>query len=195
MLSTMRWSARRAFSLVEILVAVVIMAVVAAVVIPTFGGQIRRADANRIGDDGSAIRAGVMQFISDVGQYPSSLGQLTTKIVAGTSTGAIYGVFGQNEKDRWRGPYVNKDASAILQTGYGLTFDNTLSVDSLSTSGLAEAAANQRFLTLCLAIDSLSAAKVDSLYDDGNLSTGLLRWTVNKAGSTDTLKFLLTAIQ
>ena len=83
----------------------------------------------------------------------------------------------------------------MLSTGYGLAFDSLLYVDTLGTSGLSEAVTtNPRFLTLCLAIDSSSALAIDTQFDDGNLQTGLYRWTVNTATS-DTLKFLLVPIQ
>jgi prepilin-type N-terminal cleavage/methylation domain-containing protein len=189
-------SAPGGFTLAEVLIALVLIAALAAVVVPTIGSQMGRADPGRLARDASAIRGAVNQFASDVGQYPGSVTQLVTKIVDGVSAGPIYGVYGVSERDRWKGPYLTKDATAVLQTGFERNFDPTLRVDTLGISGLSETVTtNPRYLTLCVAIDSASALVVDKQYDDGVLTTGTFRWTVNTASANDTLKFLLVPIQ
>jgi prepilin-type N-terminal cleavage/methylation domain-containing protein len=187
---------RRGFTLAEALITIALIAAVAAVVIPTIAGQLAKADPQRVGNDAYAIRGAAEQFLNDVGQYPGNITHLTTRIVSGTSAGPIYGVYGVSERDRWKGPYLTKDATAVLQTGFNLPFNTLFNVDTLGASGLSEATAtNPRFLTLCFAIDSLNALKIDAMFDDNDLTTGLFRWTVNVAGVTDTLKFLMLPIQ
>jgi prepilin-type N-terminal cleavage/methylation domain-containing protein len=188
---------RLGFTMAEILVALAIVAMVAAVVIPTFTAQLGKADPQRVGNDAFSIRGAVEQFVNDVGQYPSNINQLTTRMTANNASwvSAIYGQYSVGERDKWRGPYLTKDASAVLSTGFDATFNTVLNVDSLGTSGLAEASSNTRFLTLCLALDSAGAARIDAMFDDSNLSTGLFRWTLGTASTSDTLKFLLVPIQ
>jgi prepilin-type N-terminal cleavage/methylation domain-containing protein len=188
---------KRGFTLAEILVTIAIVAVVVAVVVPTITGQLAKADPQRVGRDAFSIRTGVEQFVNDVGQYPSNVNQLVVRVIANNaaSVGAIYGQFSIAERDKWKGPYLAKDAAALLKTGFDSSFNTLFNVDSLSTSGLAEAGANQRFLTLCMALDSASAVKVDAMFDDNNLSTGNFRWTLGTGSTSDSLKFLLLPIQ
>ena len=187
----------RGFTLAEVVVTIALIAVVVAVVVPTITGQLAKADPQRVGNDAMAIRSGVEQFVNDVGQYPSNVNQLVVRVVANNagSVGAIYGQYSVAERDKWRGPYLTKDANAVLKTGFDSTFNTVFNVDSLSTSGLAEVIGNQRFLTLCMALDSASATKVDAMFDDNDLSTGNFRWTLGTVSASDSLKFLLLPIQ
>ena len=77
---------RSGFSLGEILVAVAIMAVVAAVVIPSIGGQLNKGDTARVSSDLISIRSGVEQFLADVRRYPSTMSHLQTKPLALTAS-------------------------------------------------------------------------------------------------------------
>jgi prepilin-type N-terminal cleavage/methylation domain-containing protein len=186
---------RRGFSLGEILVAVMIVAVVAAVVIPTVASQVQKADPQSVGNTALAVRGAVEQFLSDVRRYPLSFSQLTKAPAAGT-IGLVGGNYATTEILRWAGPYLQKDSIAALGTASGLSFDPNFKVDTLGVTGLSETTAtNPVYLTLCIAMDSLSALAVDRMFDDGDLTTGAFRWTVNTAGTTDTLKFLVVPIQ
>src|SRR5438477_12725105 len=74
-----RRSKKRGFSLGEILVAVAIIAVVAAVVIPSIGGQLSKGDTSRVTSDLTNVSAGIQQFLADVRRYPSAMVQLQTR--------------------------------------------------------------------------------------------------------------------
>jgi prepilin-type N-terminal cleavage/methylation domain-containing protein len=191
---------KAAFTLAEVLVALAIVAGVAAIVLPTIMSQLSRSDPARVAGDASNIKSAVEQFINDVGQYPKRVTHLTRSLATNPlasprDSGAIYGPYSVSEGQRWKGPYLTRTGSSVLATGYNLAFDSLLYVDTLGTSGLSEVVAtNPRFLTLCLAIDSSSALAIDTQFDDGNLQTGLFRWTVNTITS-DTLKYLVVPIQ
>jgi prepilin-type N-terminal cleavage/methylation domain-containing protein len=185
----------KGFTLPEVLATLAIIAVLAAVVIPTIAGQIQKADPQRLGNDAMALRGGIEQFLADSRRYPSSFGNLTTLITT-AQTGLIGGNFSNTEVRRWAGPYIQKDATAALETGWGIQFDPNFKVDTLGVTGLSEATAtNPRYLTLCAATDSTRALAVDQMFDDGVLTTGIFRWTANVAGATDTVKFLVLPIQ
>jgi general secretion pathway protein G len=82
---------KRGFSLAEILVAIAIIAVVGAIVIPSIGGQLRSGDESRVQQDLTTLRTGAEQFLADVRRYPNSVGQLVVK-PATTESGLTGGV-------------------------------------------------------------------------------------------------------
>ena len=75
---------RRGFSLIEVIVAVAIMAVLAGAIAPVVINQIQQARLKRIASDLQAIYEGAMGkpqenyfgFVGDVGALPDSVGQL-----------------------------------------------------------------------------------------------------------------------
>src|SRR5689334_195618 len=106
---TFKYNSRRrsGFTLPEILVSISLVAILAAVVVPTITSQVRKGDPNRIGNDFLAIRGAVEQFLSDVRRYPASIGQLAHPIKttqAGLAS-TMVGNFAASDSTKWRGPY------------------------------------------------------------------------------------------
>lgn len=183
------------FSLPEILVAIAIMAVVAAVVIPSIGGQLRSGDDSRIQQDLTNMRAGIEQFMGDVRRYPRSIGQLTNIPTATTHSGLVGGAYTAGQVGRWRGPYITKDSGFATATGYDATITSTFDTLSLSNTGLTFAASGIRYLRVFMVgFDSTNALRLDQRMDDGVLTTGQLRWTVGTA-TADTLYYLALPVQ
>jgi type II secretory pathway pseudopilin PulG len=184
-----------------VIVTITLIAVLASVVVPTIVSQVKKGDPARIGNDFMAVRGAVEQFLSDVRKYPASVGQLTSVI---TTTQAplpstSLATYGSAEVQRWRGPYLSKDGTAALSTGFGLSMASTFDVDTLAVSGAANTAGGQRYMVLSVPMkvgttvvnDSLSALELDRQFDDGVLATGSIRYRI---GTVDTLKFLLMPI-
>jgi prepilin-type N-terminal cleavage/methylation domain-containing protein len=181
------------FTLAEILIALALIAVLAAVLLPAVAGQIMKGDAGRTMQDLNAIRAGIDQFLADVHRYPMKYRQLSTKIASGDKdvNGTLYpaGLLA-----KWSGPYVTKDLNenSVLPTGFGATIQDSL-VKVANTNGVF-------YVTVRIAgIDSAGFARLD-LEVDGPSSTfsvasttGVLRWLTTVSG--DTTKFLATPIQ
>src|SRR3954468_24092861 len=115
---------KRGFSLGEILVAVAIMAVIAAVVIPAIGGQLNKGDVGRVSGDLTSIQSAVQQFLADGRRYPSAMASLQTKpTVSASDTGANgSGQYTATQIARWRGPYMTKDFSTSAVTGFNGNF-------------------------------------------------------------------------
>jgi len=148
-----------------------------------------------------AMRGAVEQFISDVRKYPGSIAQITAVITTSQTplTTTSLATYGSAEVQRWRGPYLSKDGTAALATGFGLSMNNNFDVDTLAVSGAASSAGGQRYMVVSVPMkvggattnDSLSALAIDRQFDDGVLLTGSIRYRI---GVVDTLKFLLTPI-
>jgi type II secretory pathway pseudopilin PulG len=185
---------RTAFSLGEVIVALAIIAVVSAVLLPTIVGQINKADPQQVVQGALAVRGAVEQFHGDVRRYPLDFSDLISRPVDG-DVGLTGGKYAAPERLRWAGPYLQKDAAAAVKTGYDLSFDPTFRVVNVGPIGLSNVVTDPPFLTLCLAADSVKALAIDQMLDDGVLSTGIVRWTQNVAGATDTLKYFVAPIQ
>jgi prepilin-type N-terminal cleavage/methylation domain-containing protein len=193
--------ARKGFTLPEVIVTITLIAVLASVVVPTIVSQVKKGDPSRTGQDFLAIRGAVEQFLADVRKYPGSVAQITAIITTAQNplTTTSIAPYGAAEIQRWRGPYLTKDGTAALNTGFGLTLNSNFDVDTLAVSGAASTAGGQRYMVVsvpmkvgaAIANDSLSALEIDRQFDDGVLLTGSIRY---RTGTTDTLKFLLMPI-
>jgi prepilin-type N-terminal cleavage/methylation domain-containing protein len=190
---------KRGFSLGEILVAVAITAVIAAVVIPAIGGQLNKGDVGRVSGDLTSIQNAVQQFLADVRRYPSAMSSLQTKPAAATAsdTGANNsGTYTATQVARWRGPYMTKDFSTTGVTGFNGNFITLFKVCGVTTGGVLSCAANpagQRYLTVLLpGLSSIEMAQIDSSMDDGVATTGMVLTTTS---GVDTLRFLMLPIQ
>jgi prepilin-type N-terminal cleavage/methylation domain-containing protein len=183
------------FTLPEVLVSITLVGLLAAVVIPTIAGQVKKGDSSHVGDDMLAIRGGVEQFLSDVRKYPNTIGELTSLIktsgtvpLTGTAT-----AFLSSDSVRWRGPYVNKDSAAATATGFGLTIGGMFETDTLAASGFTSTASGQRYVVATISgMDSASWALIDQQFDDGVALTGTIRYS---SSGTPKMKFLIIPIQ
>ena len=197
---------RDGFTLGEVLITVTIIAVLAAVVVPSVATQATRGDLGRVTSDLVTVRTGIEQYIADVRRYPRSVGQLTNK--PGTSEAPL----GQStsytaaEVARWRGPYLSKDSVAGPATGYGRTIGagsaGLFDLITVGTSGVIDTSPNGiEYVVLPIAsIDQSTATAIDNAMDDGVLTTGAIRWKAasdasNGAGAKDTLKYLALPYQ
>jgi prepilin-type N-terminal cleavage/methylation domain-containing protein len=198
--------AKRGFTLAEMLVTVSIIAVLAAVVVPSVAGSLFKGDAGRVTSDLTNIRGGIEQFLSDVRRYPGRIADLTTLITAtntdinSTTVGVpatnTYGVaYTQAVINRWRGPYVN---NAPTTTGFGGTVGPSfMRVDCAAGANSSTPTTTAITGTPCLAvvvtgITPTEARRVDFAMDDSVNTTGLVRF---KLSGTDSLFYLVTPIQ
>jgi prepilin-type N-terminal cleavage/methylation domain-containing protein len=144
---------RRGFSLIEIVVALAVLATIAALVVPTLAGLIRtdkeRATQRQVERVWRAIFGnpanGEFGYVGDMGRLPTSLSELVdqgTQIAFHTADGATehVGRIGTG----WRGPYLKDwfSTTDLLADAWGqaLTFTNGQVVSagpdgSVSTTG------------------------------------------------------------
>src|SRR6476661_10479909 len=97
--------ARSAFSLIELMVVIVIMAVLAAIVIPKFQDQSRRSKEAALKSDLSQVRTAIATFQADTGFYPHLLTDLAATSAPSQgydSTATLQSI----SANSWHGPYV-----------------------------------------------------------------------------------------
>jgi prepilin-type N-terminal cleavage/methylation domain-containing protein len=178
------------FTLAEIIVALTLIALLAAVLLPTVAGQILKGDASRVVQDLNAVRAGAEQFVADVHRYPGKYSDLS-KLITTSNTDILGSTYPSGLVARWSGPYVTKDTlSAVIETGFGGNIQNTFTTITHTN--------NISYLTVVVVgISANDFDKVDEVVDGPSVSpagrtSGLLRFVSNVADST---RFLAVPIQ
>ena len=181
------------FTLAEILIALALIAILAAVLLPTVAGQILKGDAARVMQDLDAVRSGIDQFLADVHRYPGKYKDLSAAIDpndAPTFADINGDAYTPGLANRWGGPYVTKDlnASSEVETGFGGVIQNLFKVDTNTN--------NIEYVSIViLGITGPDFDRIDAQVDGSGANprtTGLLRWAT---GGGDSTKFLATPIQ
>lgn len=93
---------RRAFTLVELLVVIVVLAVLAAIVLPKFMDSSARSKESSMKTDLKLVRNAISAFQADCGKCPNSLADLAEvdKTKVKDSAGAVVSA------TDWHGPYL-----------------------------------------------------------------------------------------
>ena len=170
-------SRRSGFTLPEVLVTVAIVAVLAAIVVPTVTSQIGKGDDTNIATNVTSLRTGITAFVSDVRKFPSRIQHLQAK--PGNTDDDVTGTdYGAGSLTRWKGPYIAGSMKAAVQTSkqdsvlWGLAY----ALDSLSDTSFT-ANDGQVGVTLGGVANEAAALKIDSLIDGATgQSAGQLRW-------------------
>jgi general secretion pathway protein G len=169
---------RLGFSIAEILVALTIIAILAAVLIPGLSGHVIRSDAGRIASDLTVLQTAIENFASDVHRYPANITQLTTAIT-GTDTDVNGANYPTNLVPKWKGPYVNRDV-----------FGNLGTVAMNSSFGTLAGANSITYVTITLtAVQQRDFANIEDILDTGTTSStsssaGIVRWSSTNSSLT-----------
>jgi len=93
------------FTVVELALVVLVLAVLTAIVVPKFAGSSERKAERELRDDLATVRNAVRLFKRDTGSYPASLSQLaTTKAPnSGVDAGGKRAAISPSD---WNGPYL-----------------------------------------------------------------------------------------
>lgn len=123
---------RSAFTLVELLIVIIIIAVLAAIAIPKFANQSARSKETALRAELSLIRNAIELFKNDCGSSPSALADLEAtsapangKDAAGNNKAIVAGDF--------KGPYLNRlnvDPVSGVAFTYSVTSPNVGRVTS-----------------------------------------------------------------
>ena len=177
----------RGFSLVEILVALAIIAAVAAILIPGVANRVRQSESSSIAATLDALRAGILEYRADVRRYPTNLQYLSeqpanAEDICGRDVPAGF-------LANWKGPYVNRPITAA-----GLKVADATIVDAISLSPLTFTATTSGELTIQVQeVDSAVARSIERGVDTTlDFATGTIRWT-DVSGGRGTLSFIIPA--
>ena len=127
--------ARKAFSLIELMIVIVIMAVLAAIVIPRFADHSRRGTEGGLKHDLSQLRTALATFQADTDYYPKLLSDLAATTAPGQgydSSGSLRNI----DPLTWHGPYVGSvpyDPITGTSFVYAVTAPGVGAVTSSST--------------------------------------------------------------
>jgi general secretion pathway protein G len=112
---------RAGFTLIELLLVLVILAVLAAVVVPKFTGQSERARETRAQTDISTLEGQLERFEIDAGRYPTNDEGLDALINRPGNVKEWNGPYiKQVPKDPWNNPYVYRYPGTHHTTGFDL---------------------------------------------------------------------------
>lgn len=166
-----RSAVQRGFTLVEILTALAIASVLAAMIVPTLLSSFRTTKTTRMAEDLTSIAQGIREFEKHVGVFPIDLDELTTKPVFNTDKNSCGALLTQAQIDKWRGPYLPKSAPFIEEED---TIFDVIKRKNGSTK-------NPDVLQLSIRQPPASTAlRLDSLFDgDGSLTAGTITWNNN----------------
>ena len=100
MMSRMVDRKSKGFTLIEMLIVIVVIAILALIVIPRLLGAGRKAKEATLRGDLHQIRNAIQQFEADCGDYPANLDQLQNTPSGTGGTGIALDAAG------WQGPYL-----------------------------------------------------------------------------------------
>lgn len=126
---------RRGFTLVELLVVIVVLAVLAAIVLPKFVNSSRRGKESALRSDLKLLRNAVSLFQTDTGYCPTSLDDLkaTSKPAKGLDSAGAEQTISDGD---WHGPYLQDvpvDPVSGSTFGYSVTAGSVGKVTSSAT--------------------------------------------------------------
>ena len=180
-----RGNRRSGFTLPEVLVTVAIVAVLAAIVVPTVTSQLGKADAPGLSSSIGSLRTGVTAFVSDVRRYPRRISHLGNSI-SSTDSALGLAVYGSGAS-KWKGPYTTFTLTANDSLALGM---NLKAFDSLTI------VSNQVEMRLTGSTSHAEMSRIDTLIDNATgKDAGSLRWTNASADIASALKYFLMASQ
>jgi prepilin-type N-terminal cleavage/methylation domain-containing protein len=179
-------SRRSGFTLPEVLVTVAIVAVLAAVVVPSVTQQLGKGDAPALASSIGSLRTSITAFVSDVRKFPRRLSHLTTAITATDSTLFAGQAYGAGAANKWKGSYAafSLTAGDSLPLGMDLKAQDSLRVLS-----------NQIEVWLSGVTSNAEMLRIDTLIDNATgAAAGSLRWTPSGTSAT-LMKYILMGAQ
>ena len=177
---------RLGFTLVETVVALVLMALMAAVLVPAVMSRLGGGESDALAANLSGLSSAVVSYQTDLGRYPRRLTYLTTPIAAGTLD--LCGVTIPNVA-LWNGPYAERSISANgVRVGSAVISDTITRLPG--SSSMTTAVGNLVFTVR--EVDQTAASAVNADLDgDGSLTAGSVRWAVGGIPGRGTLTYLL----
>jgi len=198
---------REGFTLIEVLVTLILLAVLAAAVFPVVTQQAEQGDPVKAAQDLSSIRSGIETFQLNVRpSFPGDLEDLVYQISnaqdAPVNTTTLASGYSTTQVNKWDGPYVDIAVAqaglatgTALETGFGGIVENDLTCYNGSANTDAGITCQQGRDFVAVEITGLSDAQYEEINDliDGeneadatDHDTGKLRF-IDLGGVADVL--------
>ena len=113
---------RTAFTLVETIVTLGLLAVLAAFVVPTVVQKAGAGDPVKVVSDLSSVRTALETFQTDVGGVPNQLRMLIVQPTVANHFIDSITVLKQGNAVAWNGPYLNAEIGPLAQDSLGTGF-------------------------------------------------------------------------
>lgn len=160
---------RRGFTVLEVMIAIFMIAVVSAAVIPALMGRIRDAERSTLAQTLFSLSLAVIEYRKAVSVNPGQIAYLGTRPAA-TAVDACNVQIGATNSANWRGPYVTRE---VLAGGINIG-------DSQIQNTLRRVNGPPAILFIDVAsVDDDIAADLDAQYDGSTSTptTGTIRYT------------------
>lgn len=173
------------FTAIEVVVAVILVAVLAALLIPAVAARVRQGQTSAVAQSLDALSHAITSYRIDVRRYPTRLSHLTSEPPAGDTYDPCGRAVPTAFLANWRGPYLPTNI-----TPGGLRVGDALVQDTLETDPTVFTITSVGYLLIEVdAVDEESATSLDDAFDGGDgFNDGGVTWTATSGGQ-GTLKF------
>ena len=126
---------RRGFTLIELLVVIVVIAVLAAIIIPKFTDQSKRSKEAALKSDLHLVRNALANCQADTGLWVAALADLSGAAAPGTNGYNTSAVATAWPTGSWHGPYLPAPIPTDPVSGAAFTYTNTTGTVLSSATG------------------------------------------------------------
>ena len=169
-----------AFSLAEVLVALAIIAVLGAVLLPALNGKLRESRTSAISQSLNGISLGMAEYKKAMGRYPGQLTMLTTTPTT-SQTDICGNTVPSTSTALWRGPYISREfIGGGIPMGDGLIYSGVRRLPTTVTS----TPPNIVYALIDVGgVELTTASDLDTQLDGGDGAfAGTIRWTASNLG-------------
>lgn len=169
----MRERATAGFTLIEVMISLVIVALVAGVVSMATISRLAVGESASLAQNLTNLAQGIHSFRNDVGRYPSRLRDLATPIAAGAKDPCNRNL----DVAAWRGPYLDREVGASGLVSGSVVVNDAIARVPVSTTGFGH-------LRLSAAdVEREVAEGVERVFDgNADFASGNVTWS--EAGGT-----------
>lgn len=176
-------SAEQGFSLLEILVALVLIGLVVGALVPSVMGQLSRGETSRLVQDLSAVGEATQLFRVDVARWPGDVEDLVTP-VDGTDEDIDESTYPRGLLAKWAGPYFEDatklTAGGTVETAAGGIIQAAFAKEALSSRDYlvieVEGLTADQIAELDLAIDGIAGTSAGRVQQTGTSSGPVLKY-------------------